>query len=33
MEHVGLRREVHLVKKKQSENLDAVFPWQLLLSL
>lgn len=26
MEHVGIRREVHLVKKKQAENLDGVFP-------
>lgn len=33
MEHIGIGREVHLVKKKQAENMDGVFPWQLQLSL
>lgn len=33
MERVGIGREMHLVKKKQTENLDGVLPQQLQFSL
>lgn len=33
MEHAGIGRKMHLVKKNQTENLDGVFPQQVQLSL
>lgn len=33
MKHEGIGRKLYLVKKKQAENLDGVFPRQLQLSL